>query len=820
MGSNMAENHPVGFQWVMEAKLRGTPVIHVDPRFTRTSANATMHVPIRAGSDIAFLGGLVNYILEHDRWFHEYVVAYTNAATIVSEDFRDTEDLDGLFSGWDAQRGAYDEDSWRYEGVESPGPAHDTGTVSRSESAGALGGRTKHARSTRDETLQHPRSVFQLLKRHFSRYTPEMVESVTGVPKEEFVHVAELLCNNSGRERTSAIVYSVGWTQHSIGVQLIRTAAIVQLLLGNIGRPGGGILALRGHASIQGSTDIPTLFDMLPGYMPMPHADDVSLEQYLKDHGASGGGWGNIPAYLVSQLKAFYGEAATAENAFCFDHLPRIDSDHSTYRTAMGMLSGEVKGFFLPGENPATGSANGKLQRMAMANLEWLVVRDLFLIESATFWKDSPEVASGQLKTADVKTEVFFLPAAAHTEKSGSFTNTQRLLQWHHQAIEPPGDCRSELWFYYHLGRIIKQKLAGSTDPRDRQLLDLSWSYPTEGRTAEPSADAVLREVNGWNAEGRALSGSSELKEDGSTTCGCWIYSGTYAGEVNQVARRRPGQDQSLVAPEWGWAWPANRRLLYNRASADPSGKPWSERKKYVWWDETKRRWVGPDVPDFTVAKPPDYEPPPGAMSDAALPGDAPFIMQGDGHGWLFAPTGLLDGPLPPHYEPQESPFDNALYKQRANPARVTYSVPLNPYNADRERYPYVTTTVRLTEHHTTGAMSRTVGVLSELQPEFFCEVSPRLARERDLEQGGWADIITARGVIRARVLITERVKPIQVEGRDVEQVGLPYHWGYRGIVKGDSANDAFGIVLDPNVHIQEVKAATCDVRRALGPKR
>jgi formate dehydrogenase major subunit len=455
-----------------------------------------------------------------------------------------------------------------------------------------------------------------------------------------------------------------------------------------------------------------------------------------------------------------------------------------------------------------------------MANLDWLVVRDLFLIESATFWKDSPEVASGELSPADVKTEVFFLPAAAHTEKSGSFTNTQRLLQWHHAAIEPPGDCRSELWFYYHLGRIIREKLASSKEPRDRAILDLSWSYQTEGRLADPSADLVLREVSGWNADGRALGGSSELKDDGSTSSGCWIYCGAYANEENQPARRRPGSEQTWVAPEWGWAWPANRRLLYNRASADPSGKPWSERKKYVWWDEQAGRWVGADVPDFNATKPPGYEPPEGAQADAALPGDAPFIMQGDGRGWLYAPSGLVDGPLPPHYEPHESPFDNAFYGQRANPARITYEVPLNPYNTDRDRYPYVMTTVRLTEHHTTGAMSRTVGVLSELQPEFFCEVSPRLARERNLEQGGWADIITARGAIRARVLITERMKPIRVEGRDVEQVGLPWHWGYRGLTRGDSANDAFAIVLDPNVHIQEVKAATCDVRRAEGPLR
>jgi len=819
MGSNMAENHPVGFQWVMEAKLRGATVMHVDPRFTRTSANASFHVPIRAGSDIAFLGGIVHHILENDRWFRDYVIPYTNAATLISPEFRDTEDLDGFFSGWDAEQQKYDTRSWQYAEQEGGGSRHETGQATRTEPTGAMGAGLRDPNPPRDETLQDPNCVFQLLRRHYRRYTPEMVERATGVPRETFVRVAEALCENSGRERTSAIVYSLGWTQHTVGVQMIRTAAIIQLLLGNIGRPGGGILALRGHASIQGSTDIPTLYDLLPGYLPMPHPEEGSLDQYCEAHAAVGGGWANSRSYVVSLLRAFYGEAATAGNDFGFGNLPHIDIDHSTYRTALAMLRGEVKGFFLPGENPAVGSANGKLHRMALASLDWLVVRDLFLTESATFWKESPEIETGELKTDEIETEVFFLPAAAYTEKSGSFTNTQRLLQWHHAAVEPAEDCRSELWFYYHLGRVIREKLAGSTEPRDRGILALSWDYATEGPLAEPSGDRVLREVSGWGPEGRALSGFSELKDDGSTSSGCWIYCGAYADEVNQVARRKPASEQGWVAPEWGWAWPANRRLLYSRASADPSGRPWSERKKYVWWDAELGRWTGEDVPDFSPTKPPDYRPPEGAEGDAALPGDAPFIMQGDGRGWLFAPIGLLDAPLPPHYEPHESPVDNPLYEQDSNPARQVYEHPLNPYNEDRERYPYVMTTYRLTEHHTAGAMSRNLPVLSELQPEFFCEVSPELAAERGLEQGGWAEIVSSRGVLHARVLITDRMKPLQVAGRRILQVGLPYHWGYRGLTTGDSANDAFPIVLDPNVHIQEVKAATCDVRPARGPR-
>jgi formate dehydrogenase major subunit len=823
----MAECHPVGFQWVMEAKLRGATVIHVDPRFTRTSAVADLHVPLRAGSDIAFLGGIINYILANERDFREYVVPYTNAATIVSKDFRDTEDLDGVFSGFDPEQGAYDITSWQYEGLEVAGAAgHREVAAAKSHQHGSHGAALQSGEPPdRDETLQHPRCVYQLLKKHYARYTPEIVEEICGVPKELFLEVAEALCENSGREKTSAFCYAVGWTQHTVGVQYIRTAAIIQLLLGNIGRPGGGIMALRGHASIQGSTDIPTLYNILPGYIPMPHAHpDEKLSDFIEGNAAHNGYWGHMDAYTVSLLKAYWGDRATAQNDFCFDYLPRITGDHSTYRSVMDMVDGKVKGYFVVGENPAVGSANAKMQRLGMANLDWLVVRDFSEIESASFWYDGQEIETGELRTEEIPTEIFFMPAAAHTEKDGSFTNTQRMLQWHHKAVDPPGDARSELWFYYHLGRIIREKLADSTDPRDRPILDLTWDYPTHGAVAEPSAEAVLREINGWGPDGKALSTYTELKADGSTVCGCWIYCGVYSDEQNQAARRKPGQDQHWVAPEWGWAWPANRRILYNRASADPDGKPWSERKKYVWWDEQKGEWAGYDVPDFKKDMRPDYVPPEGAKAELALRGDEPFVMQADGKGWLYVPAGLTDGPFPTHYEPQESPFTNALYAQQSNPARQEFPRKHNRYHpthgeSGSERYPYVFTTYRLTEHHTAGGMSRFLPYLSELQPEMFCEVSPELAAERGLVQSGWATIITARTAIEARVVITERMTPLRVQGRVVHQVGLPYHWGPRGYSTGDAANELASIVLDPNVHIQEVKAATCDIRPGRRPR-
>jgi formate dehydrogenase major subunit len=831
MGSNMAECHPVGFQWVMEAKERGAKVIHVDPRFTRTSAMADRHVPIRAGSDIAFLGGIINYILENGREFREYVEAYTNARVIINEEFQDTEDLDGFFSGWNPEDGLYDITTWSYAGTKeetAAGKREQSADVSGEQAHGAHGITLKKGQPPKeDPDLEDPNCVFQLLKKHFRRYTPELVEQVCGVSKRDFLAVAEALCENSGRERTSAFCYSVGWTQHTVGVQYIRAASIIQLLLGNMGRPGGGILALRGHANIQGSTDIPTLFNILPGYIPMPHPQShPTLETFVKLNGPDTGAWGQLDAYMTSFLKAWWADAATKDNDFCFGYLPRINGDHSNYATMLRMLDGEVKGFFAVGENPAVGSANAKLQRLAMSKLDWLVVRDTVMTETATFWKDSPEVETGELRTEDIGTEVFFFPAAAHTEKNGTFTNTQRLLQWHEQAVEPAGDARSELHFFYHLGKRIRARLARAAAERDRPILDLTWEYPTKGKHSEPDAKAILQEINGRDSSGRFISKYQELKADGSTSCGSWIHAGIYAEGVNQAARKKPRTEQDWVALEWGWSWPGNERILYNRASADPDGNPWSERKKYVWWDAEQGKWTGYDNPDFTPDKAPDYKPKRNAKGVEALTGDEPFIVHPDGLGWLFAPAGLVDGPLPAHYEPHESPFDNPLYAQRENPTRQRFDRSENPYNpadgqAGADVFPYVLTSYRLTEHHTAGGMSRSVRYLSELQPELFCEVGPGLAAERGLEHGGWATIVTTRTAIEARVMVTDRLEPLRVQGRTLHQVGLPYHWGQRGIVAGDVVNDLFSLALDPNVHIQEVKAATCDVipgRRPRGP--
>ncbi len=813
----MAECHPVGFQWVMEAKARGATVIHVDPRFSRTSALADLHVPLRAGTDIVLLGAIVNHVLSTGKDFRDYVLHYTNAATIVSEEFADTEDLDGIFSGLIADERRYDPASWSYAGAPTPAAAG-----ARAWPTGARGGTAET-----DPTLSHPRCVFQILRRHFSRYTPEMVEEVCGIPREHFAKLCAALVENSGRERTTAFCYAVGWTQHTVGVQYIRTAAILQLLLGNIGRPGGGIIALRGHASIQGSTDIPTLFDLLPGYLPMPQAGaHDSLSAYVASFVPEKGYWADARAYTVSLLKAWWGDAARAENDFCFDYLPRLTGSHGTYETVLAQLAGECRGYFLVGENPAVGSANGRLQRLAMAKLDWLVVRDFSLIESATWWKDGPEIETGELSTEEIATEVFFFPAAAHTEKDGSFTNTQRMLQWHHAAVVPSGDRRSDLWFYYHLGRRIRDKLAGSTDERDRPVLDLTWDYPTHGPLEEPSAEAVLAEINGTDADGNPLASFGALAADGSTSCGCWIYAGVYAGGVNQAARRRPGREQGHLAPEWGWAWPANRRVLYNRASADPEGHPWSGRKALVWWDSDTGRWTGHDVPDFPATTPPGATPPEGARGAGALGGDDAFTMQADGKAWLFAPSGLVDGPLPAHYEPQDSPFANRLYAQLHNPVRQVLRRRESRYGPDpgapgSEVFPYVATTYRLTEHHTAGGMSRWVPYLSELQPEMFCEVSPQLAAERGLTHGGYATIVSPRAAIEARVLVTERMRPLTVQGRPCHQVGLPYHFGPNGLVTGDAANELAGLSLDPNVHIQEVKAFTVDIvpgRRPRGP--
>jgi formate dehydrogenase major subunit len=833
-GSNMAECHPVGFQWVTEAKARGARIIHVDPRFTRTSAIAHRHIPIRAGSDVVLLGALIKYVLDNDLWFSEYVVAYTNAATIVSENYRDTEELGGLFSGFDPETGQYDLSTWAYATHEGDDTEHGATAAARAagEAYGSGGPPLETAEVQRDETLQHPRTVFQILKRHFARYTPAMVHEVCGITPDDFAYLATSITENSGRDRTTCFAYAVGWTQHTLGAQFIRTSAILQLLLGNMGRPGGGIMALRGHASIQGSTDIPTLFNLLPGYLPMPMVGrHDTLQEYLDAISSKQqkGYWADADAYTVSLLKAWWGDAARADNDWAYDYLPRLSGPHGTYQTVRDMLEDKVEGYFILGQNPAVGSANGRMQRFGMSHLKWLVVRDLNLIESATWWKDGPEIASGELRTEDIATEVFFLPAATHVEKAGSFTQTQRLVQWREKALDPPGQAQAELDFFYELGKRIRAKLADSTDERDRPLLDLTWDYPLDAH-GEPIPESVLREINGYYLTGpdagKPLAGYTEMRADGSTVGGCWIYAGVYADGINHAAKRVPGGGPSPSQTEWGWAWPANRRVLYNRASADPAGRPWSDRKKLVWWDEQQGRWVGDDVPDFVLDRAPGSRPDPEVGGAAALAGDDPFVMQSDGKGWLFAPKGMLDGPLPTHYEPQESPIANALYPQQQSPSRLLLPGKDNLFAPSAgepgvDVYPYVFTTYRLTEHHTAGGMSRWLPFLAELQPEMFCEVSPELAAERGLENYGWATIISPRTAIEAKVLVTDRMTPLIVGGHTVHQIGLPYHWGVGGdaVVSGDAANDLLGITMDPNVQIQESKVGSCDIRPGRRPQ-
>jgi formate dehydrogenase major subunit len=817
MGSSMAENHPVGFRWVIKARERGATIIHVDPRFTRTSAMADMWVPLRAGSDIVFLGAMVNYVLGRGLEFRNYIVPYTNAATIIRDDFRGTEELAGLFSGWDHDARRYAPDTWAYAGANPQ--AERTSAATRrgghaKEQAGAAPGTGE---PQRDSSLEHPQCVFQILKRHFARYTPECVEEVCGVSRDAFLRVADAFCTASGPERTGAICYAVGWTQHSVGVQIIRTAAILQLLLGNVGRPGGGILALRGHASIQGSTDIPTLYDILPGYIPMPAfgADSRTLSAYLAKHQSQKGWWANLDKYVVSLLKAWYGEEASPENDFGFGWLPRISGDHSHFGYWLEMADGDgpLEGLFVMGQNPAVGAPNARLERRAMANLKWLVVRDMVETETATFWLDSPEVQRGELRPEDIETEVFFFPAAAHAEKDGCFTNTQRLLQWHEKAVEGPGDARSEAWFIYHLGRRLKAKAAGDRRKRQRALNALTWNYRTEGPHDEPAIADILQEINGRRVvDGSLVDGFTALAADGSTACGCWIYSGVHPAPDRNRARER--DPSGPYGHGWGFAWPADRRILYNRASARPDGTPWSERKKLVWWDPDAGEWTGLDTPDFARNKTPDYVPPPDARGDAALPGSAPFIMHDDGLGWILVPTGLKDGPLPAHYEPLESPVTNRLYPQQTNPAADPKRRDDNAYS-DRigdPRFPYVLTTYRLTEHHTAGGMSRTLSHLAELQPELFCEMSPELAREIGASPSDTVIVSTPRGSIEARALITARMRPLVVQGRIIHQVGLPYHFGGRGLVRGDVVNDLVAISEEPNVRIMEAKALVCGV--------
>ncbi len=805
--SNMAENHPVGFQWVMKAKERGAKLIHVDPRYTRTSAAADMHVPLRSGTNIVFFGGLIRYAIEKNLYFKDYVVPYTNASFLIDPEFKTPTDLDGLFTGFDPAKKSYDRSSWKYQ-VDGEG------------------------NPKRDLTLRDPNSVFQLLRRHYGRYTVEMVEKVCGIPRAKFEEMAQLYCSTSGPEKTGSITYALNLTQHTNGVENIRSLCMLQLLLGNIGRPGGGVVALRGHANVQGATDLELLYHELPGYMAMPLRDQhPDLKTYLEKETPKGGFWTNKPKFMVSLLKAFYGDAATKDNEFGYQWLPkRASADaYSHQHMFVDMYEGKIKGFLADGQNPAVGGPNAKLARAAMAKLDWMLVVDIFLTETAEFWK-----APGT-NAQDVKTEVFFLPAAPAAEKDGSLTNTMRLIQWHERAVKPPGDVHSDADFFCTLAHRLQKLYAGSKKDRDQGFLAANFTYGA--KPDEPEMVEVLKEINGVATEditdkdgkvvyrkGQPLNTFAHLTDDGKTTSGCWIYTGvTVEGGdgklVNKAAGRKPADEKDYLAHGWGFAWPANRRIIYNRASADLQGKPWSEKKKLIWWDpaapgqkpEDKGKWVGLDVPDFNAFLAPD-----------AKNGDKPFIMRTDLVGAFFGP--LADGPFPEHYEPIESPVKNLLSKQQSNPVAKIWKVPdqkneLAPVGSPD--YPYVITTYRLTEHHLSGVMSRYLPMLAELHHSHFAEISHELAAELKIENGEKVTVLSPRGKVHVTAMVTHRIKPFLVNGKTVHQIGVPWHWGWKGVdelpgSKGDITNDLSASVGDPNVYIQETKAFVCNVKKGV----
>ncbi len=827
MGSNMAEAHPVAFYWPMEAKRRGAITIHVDPRYTRTSAACDHHVHSRSGTDIAFLGGLINYIIEHDLWFKDYVLNYTNAATLIDPRFH-FDDVTGLFNGWDEETHSYSKepDSWDYQYEINPDGSRGAPKV--------------------DMTLQDPHCVFQLLKKQMSYYTPEVVAEICGCRPADVIKVAELMGQNSGPDRTTAFCYATGFTQHSSGTQIIRTAAILQLLLGNIGRPGGGILALRGHSNVQGATDVPTLFNQLPNYIPQPEANEgnATLADYLKNGHAYGsardkqdgmwkleterGAWASLPNYMVSLLKAWYGDAATAENEYGYQWLPKLDGNHSFTATVERMMREEVEGLLVFGQNIAGSNPNTGWSRDSIRKLKWLVVCDLFENETASVWYADPTMKEAP---EECMTEVFYLPACTSLEKDGSATNTERLLQWHDRIKEAPDSCRSDAWWVYQLGLKFKEFAAGTNLSRDDGMRALTWDYTSDGPTdpekelgldevpGEPDMYKVVREMNGYNLKtGELCQGAGTLKDDGSTICGCRLLSGILGPDGENLMRRvEPGDiNNGSMFLDYRYAWPTNSRILYNRCSAKPDGTPWSDRKKLIWWDEDAGRWVGFDKPNFNATKPPYYVPEPGAKGDAALSGTEPFTVHTDGKAWLFVPYGIKEGPMPVHYETTESPYLTHLWEQTRDPGLLVVNDPENAISPPgNSHYPTVLTTYHIVEHWLTGAQTRHTPWLVALQPETFIEISPEHAEEIGVKSGDYVTVESFRTKIQVRALVTPRLRIGEVYGKPGSIAGMIDTSGYKGLMVSAITNDLSPAVMSPDGMIPASKGFTVRISKA-----
>jgi formate dehydrogenase major subunit len=838
MGGNPAENHPCGFKWAIEAKRnRNAKMIVVDPRFTRTAATSDLFLQIRAGSDIAMLGGMVRYAIENNRIAKDYLVNYTNAAFVVKEGFKLPED--GLYSGFDAATKTYDRSTWNYEDGNDAGgvaPAAHAVAGSAPKSAGMALGQAAATptplpplppKVAYDLTLQHPRCVYQLLKQQYSRYTPEMVERITGIPKDQFLKAADLFTSvrkDGDLKKVATIMYAVGWTQHSFGTQIIRTAAILQLLLGNVGRAGGGVNALRGHSNIQGATDMGGVFDSLPGYLKVPTPADTGLAAYLKRTTPTSSKpapwdsfnyWSNTPKFAVSYLKSQFGDAATKENDFAFDYMPKVDRNYSWTQIWDNMYRGSVKGMLAFGMNGVAIGPDSQKNIDALKKADFLVVGEIYPDETSEFWK-SPGITPEEMKT--INTTVYRLACAGFAEKDGSMTNSARWLQWKNVAVPTPGECRLDQDIvsdiFLKVRELYKKEGGKFPDP----ILNLTWPYTNP----QPSLSELAKEINGKALadltdpktqqvikRGQQVPGFAWLKDDGTTSCGNWIYSGCWTEAGPQLARRGTEDPSGQgIYPNWAWSWPANRRVLYNRASCDASGKPWDAERKQVWWNESAQLWVGNDVPDFKADSHPKEH-------------MGPFIMTPEGVGRIFAPLGAFaDGPLPEHYEPIESPVQNLFHpNQSNNPVVKKLSTPADKYASPGDGLNIVCTTYRLTEHYHYWTKNNPMNV--QLIPEPFVEIPVELAQELGIKGNDKVKVTSARSFYVAKAYVTKRIKPMMIDGKKVYQIGLPIHQGYRGIQE-DAGRDARTLanrltptVIDPNAYTPEFKGFLVKLEKA-----
>jgi len=809
MGSNAAENHPISMKWVLRAKQRGAKLIVADPRFTRTAAKADIYAPFRSGTDIAFLGGMIKYILENDLYFHDYVVHYTNAPYLVNPEFMGPGELGGVFSGYDQQSRKYDMRTWSFQ-------LDDQGLPRK------------------DNTLKGPNCVFQILKKHFSRYTLEMVSSITGTPEAALEEVYRTFGLSGKPDKAGTILYSMGSTQHSVGAQNVRCKAIIQLLLGNMGMAGGGLNALRGECSAQGAPDNGIFADVFPGYIPVPSASLVDLKAYIKKHAPttkdpkSINWWVNRDKYIVSYLKALYGDKATKDNDFAYSWLAKTyeGMNVTAFAAFDEMSKGRIEGFFSWAYNPACSASNAGKIRRALSKLQWMVCVDIFDSETASFWRGPGMNPEG------INTEVFLLPASTSFEKEGSTTTTGRVAQWKYKAIEPMGESLPDYEIinklYFRVKKLYQKEGGVFPEP----IISLTWNYGekgAEGEIKKIDVHRVAQEVNGYYAEdvfdrnthpprllgrkGELVANFTHLQADGGTACGNWLYSQSYTqadGKViNMMARRDKADPTGLgLFPHWGWSWPLNRRVLYNRASVDLQGRPWDPGRPVLQWNPATMAWEG-DIPD-------GGGPPMGHEG-----GKYPFVMKIDGMGHIFGP--LVDGPLPEHYEPFESPLpENPLSRQRINPAaEIPYSEESGPHDdifvSSDSRYPIVCTTIRTQELYETGSTTRRQPWLAEMQPEIFVEMSEELAEEKRIKNGEKVLVSSVRGKLQAVALVTGRFRPFTVAGKRVHQIALPWCFGWRYPQDGsggDSSNLLTGWIFDPNATEPEVKAFMVDISK------